>query len=81
MIWSIVSFRQKKCLIWCSIINNPNIFTLIISSIVLLGVKEWIFLSPGEERKLELSSGNYVYDVESKQSKDLQVLTLVLLGV
>ena len=53
---------------------------MIISSIVLLGVKEWIFLSPGEERKLELSSGNYVYDVESKQSKDLQVLTLILLG-
>jgi len=38
----------------------------------VVGIKDWIFLPPGEEKKVEISSSNYVYDILNQQSKNLQ---------
>ena len=39
----------------------------------ILGIKEWIFVAPGEENKVELSPANYIHDIESLESQKLQV--------
>ena len=38
----------------------------------IVGKKRWIFLPPGEERKLKDKLGNLVYDVESEEAKELE---------
>ena len=45
----------------------------IIMMIIILGIKEWIFVAPGEENKVEISPANYIYDIESLESLKLQV--------
>ena len=40
---------------------------------IILGIKEWIFVAPGEENKVEISPANYIYDIESIESLKLQV--------
>ena len=40
---------------------------------IILGIKEWIFVAPGEENKVEISPANYIYDIESLESLKLQV--------
>jgi len=43
----------------------------------IIGIKEWIFVAPGEENKVELSPANYIHDIESLESQKLQVTLLL----
>jgi len=38
----------------------------------VVGIKDWIFLPPGEEKKVKVSTSDYVYDILNEQSKKLQ---------
>eukprot|EP00088_Acartia_fossae_P061838 TRINITY_DN7439_c0_g1_i1.p1 TRINITY_DN7439_c0_g1~~TRINITY_DN7439_c0_g1_i1.p1 ORF type:complete len:330 (+),score=5.03 TRINITY_DN7439_c0_g1_i1:214-1203(+) len=38
----------------------------------IVGIKEWIFVLPGDEKRVETAPDTYVYDVLSQQAKDLQ---------